>query len=221
MMDRDLIAQVVAEVIKRLTSSEEIAGVKEAKPNLLVFGNVKRLSIPLTETISARWNMIGGQSLDDIERFSPEKVLFLDASQDLLVKGAIGLTDTPESEALARSIWANIPVTLIPTDFLSKYLFADPGASSNREYLLQIKGYVEQLQKLGVSVETLEAAFQSVSQLQEASQASEKATGKKLLTQRDVQAYKGKQILVDENTIITPLARDTARELGKTIELRK
>jgi hypothetical protein len=224
MMDRELIAQVVAEVLKKLTSSGELAISREDKPNLLVFGKGTSFTFPSSKMISANWNMISGQSLEDIERYSPKKVLFLDVSQDLLVKGAIGLTDTPESEALAHCIWAGIPVSLIPADFLSRNLFGDLGASANQEYFLQIKGYVEQLQRFGVSVETLEVAIQSTNQIFQPSQAdkaSVKPIGKKLLTQRDVQVHQGTQLLVDANTIITPLARDAARELGKTIQVKK
>lgn len=41
----------------------------------------------------------------------------------------------------------------------------------------------------------------------------------KLLTQREVQDFKGKILQVKRKTLITPLARDAARDLGKTIEI--
>ena len=41
----------------------------------------------------------------------------------------------------------------------------------------------------------------------------------KLLSQRDVQTWKDHTITIYKGTIVTPLARDTARELGKTIKV--
>lgn len=41
----------------------------------------------------------------------------------------------------------------------------------------------------------------------------------KLLTQREVQDFNGKLLKVKKKTIITPLARDAARDLGKIIEM--
>jgi hypothetical protein len=219
MIDRDLIAKVVAEVLKQLSALEAVVAAEAAKPNLLVFGSLERLTVFLKETMNTDWNLIGGESWTDIQRYSPKKVLFLEASQDLLVKGATGLTDSAESEVLAACIWANIPVSLIPTEFLSAYLLAE--RSTNQAYFLQMKEYVERLERFGVSVETLEKAFQKESITSQPSQAPKVASGKKLLTQREVQSHQGKLISVDASTIITPLARDSARELGITIELMK
>ena len=44
---------------------------------------------------------------------------------------------------------------------------------------------------------------------------------KKLLSSEDLAAISEKEIIVNKGTIVTALARDTARELGKTIILRK
>jgi putative phosphotransacetylase len=41
----------------------------------------------------------------------------------------------------------------------------------------------------------------------------------KLLSQREVQTWKDSTITIFKRTIVTPLARDTARELGKTIQV--
>jgi hypothetical protein len=45
MIDRDLIAKVVTEVLKQLTAPQAIAVAEAAKPNLLVFGNTERLRV--------------------------------------------------------------------------------------------------------------------------------------------------------------------------------
>jgi hypothetical protein len=170
--------------------------------------------------MNSDWNLIGGESWEDIQPYSPKKVLFLQSSQDLLVKGATGLTDTAESEALAACIWNSIPVSLIPTEFLSSYLLAE--RSTNQAYFLQMTEYIKKLDHFGVRVETLETALQKEMITSQPSQTTAKvASGKKLLTQRDVQSHQGQRIAVDRNTIITPLARDTARDLGKTIEMNK
>ncbi|MCM3691939.1 phosphate propanoyltransferase [Neobacillus niacini] len=44
---------------------------------------------------------------------------------------------------------------------------------------------------------------------------------KKLLSNNDIRIINETEIVIEKGTIVTPLARDTARELGKTISFRK
>jgi hypothetical protein len=147
--------------------------------------------------------------LEEAKLHTAMKVVFLEASQDLIVKGALGICDTPESELLAACILEYVPVTLIPKRYMFNIL--NGNQKSNQEYVSQLLDYKERLLKYGVSFNTLEgfAGYEEI--------IADKPEAKKLVTQRDVQDSKSDQIFVDKYTIITPLARDTARELGKSI----
>jgi hypothetical protein len=217
MIDHKLIERVVAEVLKQLTLSDKKT-LEKSQPHLLVVGDHSRLDSNVLQTIESKWHIISYHSYEDISIHTPKKVLFLEASQDLIVKGALGISDTSESELLARCLLEKIPVTLIPATYLSSYLLDD--IHHNTEYISQLRSYKERLVKFGISVESLVSFIeQSITNDLNNHSQEQRTKKRKLLTQRDVQFYKGNQIHIDHQTIITPLARDTAREKGITINV--
>lgn len=219
MMDRKLIELIVLEVIKNLNITEN-QSIDRSKENLLIVGDQKSLNQKDLLAIESKWNIILFDSIENLEMHTVSKVIFLNAKQDLLVKGALGISDTPESELLSNCILEYVPVSLIPADYLQRYIFNDHQNSPNRAYLSQLLGYKDTLGKLGVKVESIASFLNKEKEiLKTYSEKSQANVKKKLITHRDVQDYIGDQILVDKNTIITPLARDTARELGKSIKV--
>jgi hypothetical protein len=208
MIDRPMVEQIVAEVVKRLMSADSMPS-RKLKHNLLVVGETAHLDPNLLKTINSHWNIIQCDTLEEAKLHTAMKVVFLEASQDLIVKGALGICDTPESELLAACILEYVPVTLIPKRYMFNIL--NGNQKSNQEYVSQLLDYKERLLKYGVSINTLEgfAGYEEI--------IADKPEAKKLVTQRDVQDSKSDQIFVDKYTIITPLARDTARELGISI----
>ncbi|WP_394137970.1 hypothetical protein [Cytobacillus oceanisediminis] len=209
MIDRPMIEQIVAEVVKRLVDADSPPS-RKPKHNLLVVGETASLDPDLLKKMNAQWNIIHFETLEEAELHTVMKVVFLEASQDLIVKGALGICDTLESDLLGACILEYVPVTLIPRGYLFNILSGDK-KNANQEYVSQLLDYKERLLKFGVSVNTLEgfAGSEKVHR--------DKFEVKKLITQRDVQDCKSDQMVVDKHTIITPLARDTARELGKSI----
>jgi hypothetical protein len=210
MIDRGLIEKVVAEVLTKLTSFDNLS---LPKPNLLVVGDYSKVDSIYQEQIHSKWNIVHYHSIEDRKVHFPKRVLFLEGDQDLVVKGALGISDTSETELLAWSLLQSIPVSLIPLDYLHTILLEDDQAKS--EYISQLKSYKDRLVKFGVSVESLDSFSNENIHFPK-----ELPSGKrKLLTQRDVQSHKGMRLDIDQGTIVTPLARDTARERGMTIHI--
>ncbi|MCM3089880.1 MULTISPECIES: hypothetical protein [unclassified Cytobacillus] len=208
MIDRQLIEQIVEEVVKSL------AGAKSApntamKHNILAVGDLDRTDPAILQALEKDWNVLPYDFTEEAQLHTVMKAVFLDASQDLLVKGALGICDTPETELLSACIIDYVPVTLIPKPNLYKILSGEK--KTNGEYFSSLMEYKEKLLKFGVEISSLED-LTSPKPINTA-----QPEIKKLITQRDVQECKKNEIFADKQTIITPLARDTARELGKSI----
>lgn len=208
MIDRQLIEKIVEEVVRNLLGAKSAPN-SATKHNILAVGDLKRVDINILEVLKKNWNVLPYDFSEEAQLHTVMKVIFLDASQDLFVKGALGICDTPESELLSACIIDYVPVTLIPKTNLYKFLNGEK--KTNGEYFSSLMEYKEKLLKFGVEINSLEefAAPKPINAGQPDS--------KKLITQRDVQECKMNEILANQQTIITPLARDTARELGKSI----
>ncbi|WP_282172549.1 hypothetical protein [Cytobacillus firmus] len=208
MIDRHLIEQIVEEVVKNLLGAKPAPNSKD-KHNILAVGDLDRVDPVILKALEENWNVLPYDFSEEAQLHTVMKVIFLDASQDLFVKGALGICDTPESELLSACIIDYVPVTLIPKTNLYKILNGEK--ETNGEYFSSLMEYKEKLLKFGVEINSLEdfAAPKPINTGQ--------PDAKKLITQRDIQECKMNEIFADKQTIITPLARDTARELGKSI----
>lgn len=214
MRDRDIIEQIVREVIEQLSVKEETS-----KPTLLVIGDTSFIEPKLLSMMNENWNTIRDETHEDLELAKIDKVLFLHATQDLLAKGALGLFDTPESKLLSRCLVEAIPVSIVPTVYLQDYIL-EANHPKNSAYVSQIIGYKDSLLKFGVKLESFEKAiFKKNDPVSAAKGNFSTVVKKKLLTERDIKDAQEEQIVVDRSTIITPLAHDTARQLGKIIKV--
>jgi hypothetical protein len=209
MIDRQMIEQIVKEVIKQLTVTE----IKE-KPSLLLFGEPLYIEPKLLAKMHEKWNIQDANSFSMKDLHKQDQVIFLHVTQDLLAKGALGIFDSNESKWLSRCMMESIPVSLIPTAYLQEQLLE--GHSKNKAYVERLLGYKETLEEFGVKLETFESFM---SKVHEGTLAESAPFNKKLLTQKDVEDSKEAQIVVDKTTIITPLARDKARAMGKNIKV--
>jgi len=216
MIDREKIEQIVREVVRQLTLPD--TNLSEAdKPSLLVVGDTSFVEPKLLLKLKAGWNLVNYDADEKAVLDRVDKVLFLHATQDLLVKGALGLFDTPESKLLSRCMMESVPASIIPTVYLQEHLFkTNP---KNKAYVSHLEGYRDTLLKFGVKVETFESFIDEGRKRNPTAEGTVRdPKRKKLLTQRDVMDWEADEIELDPNTIITPLARDTARELGKDIK---
>lgn len=206
MKDSEVIKQIVQQVIEVLSSHEKE---RKQKPTLLLAGETSFEENNYLSYLHKKWSVAHFNDKEPIDLKGITRVLFLQGSQDLIAKGALGIEDSPESKLMSRCIWEEVPVTIIPTLYLQEHLFKKE--VRNRTYRSKILKYTKILAEYGVEMETLDSFAGKDAAI------PHKVTdhgGKTLITQRDIQNIKEKEIVIGQNTIITPLARDTALELG-------
>jgi hypothetical protein len=222
MIDRSMIETIVLEVIRALENDGE-TDASPAKPKLLIAGDASWIFENTLEKLKQNWDLNFAREPKIEECESIEHIIFFRASQDLIAKGALGIADTPESILLAHCLLTGKNATIVPEPTLEEHLLAKKGKSSGSKYIQKLLYYVEELNSFGVKVESIDdfanrgKGSQKAEPFPKVKPASVIAGKKKLLTQRDVQDTKTDQIFVCKNTIITPSARDAARELGKSI----
>ena len=222
MIDRNMVETIVLEVIRALEGERENE-VTPVQPKLLIAGDASWIFENTLEKLKQNWdlNFAREPKIEDCE--SVEHIIFFRSSQDLIAKGALGIADTPESILLAHCLLTGKKGTIVPEPILEEHLLAKKGPSSGSKYIQKLLNYVEDLNSFGVKVESIDdfasrgKSSQKAEPIPQLQPASSNAGKKNLLTQRDVQDTKTEQIYVCKNTIITPSARDAARELGKSI----
>lgn len=217
MIDREMIERIVGEVVARL-SVEDTHLLAVEKPNLLVVGDISFAEPEQLSKLQAKWSISNYVGEEKVRLDHINHVLFMHATQDLLVKGALGIFDTPESKLLSRCLMESTPVTIVPTIYLEDRLFSE--SPNNKAYVTHLRGYIESLLLFGARVDNFER-FVEVNNETTASSQKDKIGSKmkKILTRRDIQDCKENFIEVDSNTIMTPLARDTAKEMQIDIRI--
>ncbi|EIT86760.1 hypothetical protein A374_04279 [Fictibacillus macauensis ZFHKF-1] len=204
-VDATLIATIVQEVLQQLSALP-------VKPHLYVWGEVEDEGSmnKLTQAIGQRYELTVLSSLQkDLDVKKESDIIFLNCDQDLIVRGALGLTDTAKSKALAEALHQGLQ----PTLFLSyEDSFKFNGNSAYKAYLHNQKS---RLEAFGVSCTTME---QWLHEQQETKVSSSTAVyDAPLLTERAVEAFTEQTLLLAPGTIVTPLARDAARRKEITL----
>ncbi|GMB09482.1 hypothetical protein [Thermolongibacillus altinsuensis] len=212
MNEKALVKLIVEEVLKNLKGKTEE---NKQKPTLLVIRNDEEIEHSLFRSLQLQWEIIYSTPTNIDFSITADAVLFLDGNQDLLVKGALGITDTEESKLLAHFILNGIPVSIIPSFTLEKSLFRSELRDANKEYVSLLLKYKEKLENFGVKVEPIYDFIKRM--INEKSDDHSIIFNGKLLTKNDVSKIDQKNILVNHSTIVTPLAYDEARFLGKRI----
>jgi hypothetical protein len=214
MSDRLLIEQIVMEVLKKINQP---ALPSQRKEDLIIVKGESEIDPAKLARLEAKWNLILFESRNNSIPDASAKIVFLDASQDLLAKGALGMTDTPDSLLLSQFILTNVPVTIIPCATIERLLFEDSN-TLNQEYKALFQKYKETLNSFGVGIESFEKWLCEMDGEQKSIKKSITFQSK-VLTHRDVQMDTHQKITIHKKTIVTPLARDTAKELGKIIDV--
>lgn len=222
MIDRSMIETIVLEVIRAL-ESEGKTEVTSDQPKLLIVGDASWIFENTLEKLKQNWDLNFAREPKIEECESVDHIIFFRASQDLIAKGALGIADTSESILLAHCLLTGKKTTIVLEPTLEEHLLAKKGPSTGSKYIQKLLNYVEELNSFGVKVESIDdfanlgKGSQKAEPVPQLMPTSTNDSKKKLLTQRDVQDTKTEQIFVCKNTIITPSARDAARELGKSI----
>lgn len=221
-MDKTLIEQVVREVIARMQDLG--AGVAVQKPGLLLVHGEHRSQAEVEEMaakLRSRWHVCTSSfGTPDLVAAADgiSCAVLIDSQQDLLVRGALGFTDSPPAELLAHLLHNGIPVTLVLAPALARIL---QFAHADDKLPEPAKRYRQVLRQHRDTLVSFGAKF--ASDLYELDVDNEKTLyfDDKLLTHYKVQSTDVTTIVVSRNSLITPLARDTAKEKGITILFKK
>ncbi|MDQ0338726.1 hypothetical protein J2S00_001512 [Caldalkalibacillus uzonensis] len=209
---RQLIEEIAREVVRRVCSPPRL---------LMVYNNdANPEDLDLAKAaLQHKWQveLHTADAAPDDTLTSVHMVYFFHMDQDFIVRGALGLTDTVGAAVLAQALQSDIPVFIQVAPSL-EWMFAahderdslSTGAKRYRDYLLQ---QVRTLLDFGVTFGTLADLAKLKPGDRQGNQAIWHFTGQ-LLTQRALQETEAKTIVVSPSVIITPLARDTARERG-------
>lgn len=204
MIDRKLIEQIVLQVIHSLN-----------KPPLFVL-NAPDDAVAM-EQLEARWHVtkIAAATLDVPD--GVRDAAFLEVTQDVFVKAALGMADTHESKILSRLIRQGVRIYLVPAKEFEWILDIDQKEVPNSEYAKLFIGYKKNLERFGVRVVSWKSLVTTNLDKDDGQIPRSGTVHGKLLTEKDVRACAEDEIFVGKTTIVTPLARDAARELGKRI----
>ncbi|MFE4038952.1 MULTISPECIES: hypothetical protein [Priestia] len=210
MNNHALIEQIVVEVLKRLDKSDKQH--LNVKPKLLIVKELAEIDLIQIKKLETSWTLVYSDDQKENLPKDIQGILFAEAKQDLLVKGALGMTDTLESYLLAEALLEGISVSLIPSVTLGNVLLSSNQKKTvNNKYAAHLIAYKNTLESFGVKIQSFERFLQSGLNRHSVS------FTERVLTQRHVKLVEEEKITVSPKTIITPLARDTARELGKEI----
>lgn len=208
MIDYQQIEKIVNEVIKRIEQLKN-----REKPKLLVISPHSESN--QIEDLSEYW---------EVERLTPsmeipkgfQHAVFLDVNQDLFVKGALGLTDTPESLLFSELMLKEFQVDFVPTESLNWIIESAEKERVNKNYKKHLLQYEKQLQDLGVRFKPITSILPLETEISPHSNLMGHFD-EKVLTKQTIETWKEECIYIKPCTIITPLARDVAKEMGISI----
>ncbi|TBL76479.1 hypothetical protein [Paenibacillus thalictri] len=229
-IDKAVIEHIVREVIQSLQAAKSELVYRKSKLLIVYDENREQDEVKqIAAALEAGWHVIRMpfRSPDLVSAISDIKhVVMLDVNQDILVRGALGFIGSAPNELLAAVLHNGIPVTLVLTHSL-EWILRPEGTDDDlpepaRRYRQHIRKHKDILASFG-------AAFAGLSDLQIAPIGGDRTdhdntqSGKtlyfeqKVLTQEDVRVSDVGTIVVSRSTLVTPLARDTARDKGVTI----
>lgn len=214
MIDSRMIERIVREVLNKL----EMEPVR-TKPELHVISkNIHDQSTEICK-LSAYWNVVHVDLTGSLSSTEVQQAVFLHLDQDTLARIALGFSDTPESKLFAQLISEEVGILVVLDPLLEKLLQADVSGHRYPEYVKKIRGYKESVEKFGVSFKRLEEL--KPIELNPTNDTKQTQGAKKLITQEDIENYWGDQMILKQGTIITPLAKDKARERGIEISFSR
>lgn len=202
MIDRQTIEQIVLQVLRTLHL-----------PPLYV---LHAPDVADLGRLAERWNVV--DIADDAT--VPEggrEAAFLGVTQDVFVKAALGLADDPAAKRISQLLRRGVRVYLVPDSEFDWILDLDAKDHPNPEYAALFAGYKRNLERFGARVVPWRALLAERSDHAEGKTPRSAVVHRKLLTEQDVRQCTEDVIYIRPSTIVTPLARDAARELGKRI----
>ncbi|MFC0187425.1 hypothetical protein ACFFJY_03950 [Fictibacillus aquaticus] len=204
--DRDMISAIVKEIMNQL----HVTGQVEKDKPLLIISSEEKYCEKKQQQLIARyqehWTVQFQEDCCSSHIQSDSHVLILNASQDVIVRSAMGLADTVQSRLIAEALLKNAAVTFVqPAKDAS--LFEQTENNAYKEYLANQISRLEYFGAHFVKYEELDGRLG----IGDNSIEGEATFTGKLLRESDVESAKTHSIVVPHHTVITPLARDAAR----------
>ncbi|MHC1681536.1 MAG: flavoprotein [Clostridiaceae bacterium] len=142
---------------------------------------------------------------------------------DTLAKVSLGIADTTATKLLAKGIMMGTPMVSAKDacDIENFEKFNVRYSKIPKAYVKKFKGYMEDLQEYGVKFVDSKSLYKTLSNNVESKNQSEFFISKKIISAEDVILAHGKGVKIvkiEGTTIVTLLAKDTARELGVEIQ---
>nr|WP_263326429.1 hypothetical protein [Neobacillus sp. Marseille-Q6967] len=205
MINKELIEEIVKEILRKIDSP--------IKNKLLVNHRGMEKDLESIEWLKRYWHVVELTNANEHIPPSSQNAVFLEVDQDLFVKAALGITDTKESLLFSKILLHGMQIDFILIDSLWRAL-NETNSHTNKRYLKMLLGYQNQLSNFGVRF------FPSCHYIVP-DQKSPNMIGaeyqEKLLTKAVIDGWKKDSITVKSNTIITPMAREAAKERKITI----
>lgn len=204
-MDYTQLETMVSQIVKRIVENHRIY-----EKNILVVHPNTSSAIKKIERLKILFHVDEwqGEVVDELINYY-DFILFLEVDQQFIVNSAQGIIYSPETKLLSQLILREITPVLVPND---EFLTLVIQSSSNNPYIKMLQGYVKNLQQYGCTI----CEFTNVKNFIHPKQViSEK---NKLITESTIKEYQNSVLSISNNTIITPLAIDAAKQKGITIK---
>jgi len=202
MIDRDYIQQIVIQVLRSMHL-----------PPLYVLKAPEDVDM---ERLQERWNVIDAAQGAAVPE-GVREAAFLGVTQNVFVKAALGLSDEPACDILSRHLRQGTRVYMVPEKEFAWILDLQPRKHPNPEYAALFAGYKKSLERFGARVVPWTDLVTPMPNGPAVGTARAGVVNGKLLTEFDVKQCPDDVIYISPSTIVTPLARDAAKELGKRI----
>lgn len=213
-MDNQRIEEIVLEVMKKIEKAK-----KETRELLVVHRATALAKVQIEELKKKHWDIVELQPTREIAPANiGQQALFLEVSQDLFVKAALGIADTFESKLFSTFMLDGVKVSFDLDSTFEKSLTLAADKAEKTAYIDMLLNYYQRLLDYGVSFSFFEGT-QRANRISFTPSGREETTifSGRVLTKKTVEDWRGEQIVVENRTIITPLARDIAKEKRITI----
>jgi len=216
-----LIKKIVEDVLQQING--ETRNLSPSKPRILVVHPATKSSKEQVAELREWWEVEEADLASAFEEgISPlvSTAAFLEADSTLLAKGALGIADTVESQWLSHLLRQGVKTYLIPGQGLSSLLNGHPSQVKNPPYAQLFINYRNVLSEFGVAIASVREMVQAELRDELPVDGSrENRFHGKLISQKIVQSWAAREIKVPRGSIITPLARDEARQKGIKITI--
>ncbi|MBH0229713.1 hypothetical protein [Halobacillus yeomjeoni] len=213
-VDREWVEQIVREVLQY-----QQQGLNQEKPTIHIIHSEKMKQEDKV-FFEKRWNVIWVNPSEETER-DVERALFYHVEQDLLVKSSLGISDTPVSRWFSKLIRSGREVLFTLSPQLNWLKQKENITDMSQCYADMLMQHKDNLISYGVQFLDVKEVIPHRSQNYKdegSSISSPNVYSGKLVTQRDLEKWGRKEMHVLKNTIITPLAKDKAKELNITMQ---